>query len=146
MGLQTYMNEVETMFAKAICKACNVLSLRWIPTEEEHCLSLCEPQKPMGIYIVDFYMEDASNNKYVVEIDGHEAHKTKQQRYEDYVRERWLQKQQITVIRFMGSEVFVDADKCAKECLEIIDEYARHTTDRELYAFEAGCKCVSKSA
>lgn len=146
MGLQTSMNEVETMFAKAICKACNVLSLRWIPTEEEHCLSLCEPQKPMGIYIVDFYMEDASNNKYVVEIDGHEAHKTKQQRYEDYVRERWLQKQQITVIRFMGREVFVDADKCAKECLEIIDEYARHTTDRELYAFEAGCKCVSKSA
>lgn len=140
------MNSIENRFAAALCAECNVFSFEDMPNEEEHCLSLCEPQKPMGIYIVDFYMEDASNNKFVVEIDGHESHKTKQQRYEDYVRERWLQKQMITVIRFTGSEIFVDAKKCAKECLEIIDAYAEQTSGIEIHAFEIGQRCANKSA
>lgn len=140
------MNEIERKFAEALCRECGVDSLEDMPDEEEHCLSLCEPQKPIGIYIVDFYMEDCSNNKYAVEIDGHESHKTKIQRYEDYVRERFLQKQLITVIRFTGSEVFVDAGKCVKDCLEIIDAYAENTSGIEIHAFEAGRKCTDKSA
>ena len=140
------MNEIERKFADALCYECGVSFLDEMPSEEEHCLSLCEPQKPFGIYIVDFYMEDTCHNKYVVEIDGHESHKTKIQRYEDYVRERFLQKQMITVIRFTGSEVFVDAEKCVKECLEIIDAYATETTERDIQCFEAGQSCARKSA
>jgi very-short-patch-repair endonuclease len=140
------MNEIERKFADALCRECGVHFLAEMPSEQEHCLSLCEPQKPIGIYIVDFYMEDSTHNKYVVEIDGHESHKTKEQRYKDYCRERFLQKQFITVIRFTGSEVFVDADNCAKECLEIIDSYAQQTSDLELRSFEIGQRCAGKSA
>lgn len=140
------MNEIERRFAAALCRECQVDSLEDMPNEEQHCLSLCEAQKPIDIYIVDFYMEDCNNNKYVIEIDGHEAHKTKEQRYKDYVRERFLQKQLITVIRFTGSEVFVDAEKCVKDCLEIIDAYAENTSGIEIHAFEAGRRCANKSA
>ena len=140
------MNDIERKFAEALCRECDVKSLEDMMDEEQHFLTLCDPQKPIGIYIVDFYMEDCSNNKYVVEIDGHESHKTKIQRYEDYVRERFLQKQLITVIRFTGSEVFVDAEKCVKECLEIIDAFAEDTTGIEIHAFEVGQRCANKSA
>ena len=115
------MNKIEKKFADALCRACDISSLDEMKNEEEHCIALCLPQHPIGIYIVDFYMQDSFKNKFVVEIDGHESHKTKLQRYEDYVRERFLQKNRIEVIRFTASEVYVDADKCAEECLEIID-------------------------
>ena len=140
------MNEIETKFAEAILTECNVPSFEDLPDEDEHLLALCEAQKPIVIYIVDFYMEDCEGNKFVVEIDGHESHKTKQQRYEDYCRERVLQKQLITVIRFTGSEVFVDAERCAKECLEIIDAFALYTSGIQIRSYEAGQRCASKSA
>lgn len=116
------MNEIEKKFADALCRACDVLSLDGMEHEEEHCVHLCLPQHPIGIYVVDFYMEDSFRNKFVVEIDGQESHKTKLQRYEDYVRERFLQRNRIVVIRFTASEVYVNADKCAEECLKIIDD------------------------
>jgi len=132
------MNEIERRFAAALCRECQVDSLEDMPDEEQHCLAECTPQYPIGIYIVDFYMKDCESNEFVVEIDGHDSHKSKLQRYEDYVRERFLQRKLITVIRFTASEVFVDADKCARECLEIIDEHATETNLISFKAFVAG--------
>jgi len=132
------VNAIEEKFAAAICQECNVSSLEDMIDEEEHCLSKCVAQFPIGIYVVDFYMEDCESNKFVVEIDGHDSHKSKLQRYEDCVRERFLQKHLITVIRFTASEVFVDAGKCARECLEIIDAYATETNRISVKAYEVG--------
>ena len=140
------MNDIERKFADALCRECFVDSLEDMPDEEQHCLTECIPQYPIGIYIVDFYMKDCDSNEFVVEIDGHDSHKSKLQRYEDYVRERFLQRKLITVIRFTASEVFVDADKCARECLEIIDEYATQTNSIAVNAYEAGKRSARTEA
>ena len=59
--------------------------------------------------------------KFAVECDGHEFHeKTKEQVRNDRKRERFLMKNGYTVIRFAGSEIYDDAQKCALEVWEII--------------------------
>jgi len=80
-----------------------------------------KPQVAIGIYKVDFlYHEDC-----VIEIDGHENHKTKEQREYDYTRERYLMKKGYKVIRFMGTEVFLDPHKCVMEMIEIGGSFQR---------------------
>lgn len=74
-----------------------------------------QSQAVIGIYKVDFLVSD----KYVVEIDGHEFHKTKEQRETDYKRERYLIKRGYIPIRFTGTEVFLEADKCVQEVNDI---------------------------
>jgi very-short-patch-repair endonuclease len=74
-----------------------------------------ESQKPIGIYRVDFLFKKTL----VVEIDGHESHKTKEQRYEDYTRERFFLKKGYAVLRFMASEIFVDPESCVKEMIQV---------------------------
>lgn len=85
---------------------------------------LCElyAQYPVDIYIVDFLLDtyDPIMPKYIIEIDGHEYHKTKQQRHNDYERERFLQQKGYRIIRFTGSEVFVNPRKCVYETIQII--------------------------
>lgn len=66
------------------------------------------PGVVIGPYQVDFVCFQTV----VVEIDGHEYHKTKEQRSKDYKRERFLQKEGYTVVRFMGTEVFLEPDAC----------------------------------
>ena len=58
----------------------------------------------------------------IVEIDGHESHKTKEQRYADYKRERFFLHRGYHVMRFTGSEVFVDPLKCVMEADDYIEE------------------------
>ncbi|WP_421662298.1 DUF559 domain-containing protein [Lysinibacillus telephonicus] len=61
--------------------------------------------------------------KFAVECDGHEFHeKTKEQVRSDRFRERCLMKEGYTVVRFAGSEIFDDAQKCALEVWEIIEK------------------------
>ena len=55
-----------------------------------------------------------------VELDGHEYHKTKEQRQDDARRDRWLNARGIRVIRFTGSEVYADADRCVRELLDVV--------------------------
>jgi very-short-patch-repair endonuclease len=57
-----------------------------------------------------------------VELDGHEYHKTKEQRGKDAARDRWLLSRGIRVVRFTGSEVYADADGCVRELLDVIRE------------------------
>lgn len=111
------MNDIETMFYNA-----------WIERGEEEKKrgirsARIRPQVPCGGYIVDFvvdYRFQVDTIKVAIEIDGHESHKTKAQRLNDYARERFLMKKNMLVIRFTASEVFVDAAACVDEVWQII--------------------------
>lgn len=87
-------------------------------------------QVPVGPYRVDLLIQDATLPAeigpwrfMVVECDGHDFHeKTKQQARRDKQRDRFLQSRGFKVLRFTGSEIWEDPDKCADE---IISELAR---------------------
>ena len=116
------MNEIERQFIETFD---NLNELGVIET----CFSL-ESQKSIGIYKVDFLYGTC-----VIEIDGHEYHKTKEQREHDYKRERYLMKKGYNVIRFMGTEIFLDPIKCVTEAIEFGEE----VTERDR-AFNYICK------
>jgi very-short-patch-repair endonuclease len=68
-------------------------------------------------YKIDF----ADVDKHVaIEVDGHEYHSSREQRTHDAQRERLLQKLGWTVIRFTGSEIYSNANKCLDELIELI--------------------------
>jgi very-short-patch-repair endonuclease len=56
----------------------------------------------------------------VVELDGHEYHKSKEQRTSDAKRQRWFEARRIRVLRWTGSEVHQNAQECVRELLEIV--------------------------
>lgn len=70
------------------------------------------PQHSVGKYRLDFALPD---KKIAIELDGHEYHKTKYQRTHDAQRDRWLYGQGWHVLRFTGSEIYKDLDKCIDE-------------------------------
>ena len=51
----------------------------------------------------------------VVELDGHEGHKKREQRGDDSKRERWFKARRMSTIRWTGSQVFADAAGCVDE-------------------------------
>lgn len=112
------MNEIEQRFYDA-----------WISSEEPETI---ESGKVIGPYKVDFLIYGDA----VIEIDGHDSHKTKEQRDYDYKRERYLQSQGYIVIRFMGTEVFLSANKCVEESINIACLFDEKIVD----AFEEGAK------
>ena len=61
------------------------------------------------IYIADFCIGVLDGKDIIVEIDGQETHKTKEQRYKDAEKGRFFVKNGYIVIRFTASEVYVDA-------------------------------------
>lgn len=110
------MNQIETRFYETFRQK--------FPDEfEAYCL---EPQHVIGIYKVDFLYD----NEYVIEIDGHDYHKTKEQRHYDYNRERYLIKRGYKVVRFMGTEVFLQPENCVQELLDIQQEDIWRFMDR----------------
>lgn len=56
----------------------------------------------------------------IVELDGHESHKTREQRTKDAQRQRWFEARRIQVLRWTGSEVHHGAEECVRELLEIV--------------------------
>jgi len=78
-----------------------------------------KPQEWIGEYRVDFSIKD---KKVVVELDGHDYHKTKKQRQNDAKRQRKLQKQGYTVVRFTGNEINNDVSGCISEVLDILEK------------------------
>jgi very-short-patch-repair endonuclease len=48
----------------------------------------------------------------VVELDGHEGHKSREQRSHDYERQLWFEKKGIPVVRFTGGR-FEAPDRCS---------------------------------
>ncbi len=58
----------------------------------------------------------------VVELDGHDFHeKTKEQASKDKARDRAMQKEGWAVLRFTGSDVFADPERCLAEICQFID-------------------------
>jgi very-short-patch-repair endonuclease len=80
-----------------------------------------EPQRRIGQYVMDFAVR---GREVGIEIDGHDSHKTKEQRTHDAQRQRYLEKLGWKVVRFTGTEVFSDAAKCVQELLELLDAWA----------------------
>lgn len=78
----------------------------------------------IGPYKVDFTYGDC-----VIELDGHDYHKTKEQRDSDYKRERYLQKLGYTVIRFTGTEVFLEPRKCIIDMITINNLFEQKLID-----------------
>jgi len=107
------MNNIEQMFYDAWQAESNY------PKNELCCEHSLIPQIVIGIYRVDFVADD----NVVIEIDGHDYHKTKEQRESDYKRERYLMRKGFTVIRFTGTEVYLSPNECALEALRIADDY-----------------------
>lgn len=116
------MNDIERKFYEALHDVARVE----IGYERQYppCyFRLVSPQTPIDLYIVDFYIETWFGSKVAVEIDGQEYHKTKEQRFHDYQRERYLQKRNVQVVRFTGTEVFINAEACVENLLEILQEW-----------------------
>ncbi len=67
-------------------------------------------QKPIGNYIVDFYCKKAC---LVIEIDGY-SHSFSQKRKRDMTRQRFLEKMNLTVLRFSETEVLKEIDQVLK--------------------------------
>lgn len=76
-------------------------------------------QGPDRVYRPDFIVF-YDGRGVVVELDGHEGHKTKEQRNDDSKRERWFQSKGLTVIRWTGSQVYADPDVCVQQLLVIL--------------------------
>jgi len=103
------VNEIEEKFSKAFDSLQDMF-------DEDLVFLYLHSQVVIGIYVVDFIV----NGKYIIEIDGHEWHKTKEQREFDYKRERYLLKRGYTVLRYTGTEIYLSAKECAKEARDII--------------------------
>ncbi|WP_217915421.1 endonuclease domain-containing protein [Miltoncostaea marina] len=55
-----------------------------------------------------------------VELDGHDAHKTKEQRSKDAERDRWLNARGIRTLRWTGSDVHRNPQACVRELMDIV--------------------------
>jgi len=55
-----------------------------------------------------------------VELDGHESHKTKEQRIRDAKRDRWFMARGVRTLRWTGTEVHANAQECVKQLLDIL--------------------------
>jgi very-short-patch-repair endonuclease len=76
-------------------------------------------QLPIGKYRADFAFPD---HKFVVELDGHDYHKTKEQRGYDAQRDRFISREGWQVLRFTGSEIWRDPASCIKEVCQMCQE------------------------
>jgi hypothetical protein len=63
--------------------------------------------------------------KVAIELDGYQYHSTKEQRNHDVQRDRDLMADGWQVIRFTGTHINKDVDKCVDEAAGLIDRWAR---------------------
>lgn len=95
---RTRVNQPDASFIEA--RLASALNAREIPYKREH---------PIGRFRADFaFLEQ----RLVVEVDGHEFHHTKKQRENDANRDRILTLLGWRVIRFTGSEIYRDVERC----------------------------------
>ena len=94
-------------------------------------------------YKVDFLVERVKPNKecknyrilnypIIVECDGFEFHSSKEQMNNDYKRENNLKSMGYNVIRFTGSQIFKEPEKCC----ELIYNLVKKAIDNEEYTEE----------
>ena len=85
------------------------------------------PQYNVLGYRIDFAIPD---KMIAIEIDGHEYHKTKEQRTYDAQREREIKLMlpaNWTVIRFTGTEIFNNPSRCVGEVLQFIQKISSNS-------------------
>jgi len=63
---------------------------------------------------------ELKGKKYVIELDGHEFHKTKAQRTNDYERENDLKELGYSVVRFTGNQIYNEPLTCVEKMYKII--------------------------
>lgn len=123
------MNEIEEMFYESFKEYVKIFEDNLL-TPDKRFDVFFKPQYCFGGYILDFVFDITFYNevpfRFCIEIDGQESHKTKMQRLNDYQRERYLQMHNFFIIRFTGSEVYVNAEQCANECCSIICKTLSH--------------------
>lgn len=78
-----------------------------------------EPQYEIGNFRVDFY-EPTTNT--VIECDGYDYHKSKEQVDADCKRMRKLTLLGCNILRFSGVEINKDPDECVREAIIIMDK------------------------
>lgn len=86
-------------------------------TLSEEDFNLFIPQYEILPYYVDFGIP---SKKIVVELDGHEFHSSKTQRTNDLKRQRYLQGLGWSVIRYTGTEIYKNLDRCVDDLLNLI--------------------------
>lgn len=94
--------------------------LTWLTLAPTDLMSIA-PQHIIGRYRADFAVTSA---RVVIEIDGHDYHKTKAQRTADAARERAIRLMGWDVIRFTGSEIYNNAIECVFQAIEIVKSKA----------------------
>ena len=105
-----------------------------------------EREVQLGEYRVDFFVR---NSKLVIELDGHDYHKTKEQRTRDAQQMRYLLGLGYHTIRYTGTEIFNNADACISGAITFIKQfsidipsqdielkYGRLMTEREIDKYE----------
>ncbi len=75
-------------------------------------------------YRVDFFVR---RKRLIIELDGHNYHKTKEQRTKDAKRQRFLERKGYRVIRFTGTEIYKDATKCVRETIDFLNTLSDST-------------------
>lgn len=102
-----------------------------------------DEEEQVSRYRVDFIDE---SRKLIIELDGHESHKSKEDRTYDAKRDRQLQREGYTVIRFTGSEIYKNSASCVDEVLQVTNAIEPDVIpDGALYIdWQFFCKRVSK--
>lgn len=102
-----WLTPIEAPFYDALAETGLTFSVQpWIETAGER----------IRTDFVVFY----SGGMVALELDGHDFHKTKEQRSKDAARDRALQKRGFRVVRFTGSQVHQSVDECIKELRDVL--------------------------
>lgn len=89
-------------------------------------IGVITPQVDESPYRVDFSLaeiEEAPGLRIAIEVDGHDYHKSKEQRDHDYKRDRYLMARGWQIIRFTGSQVYNDPQACTHETVDLVRQY-----------------------
>lgn len=80
-------------------------------------------QFSIGRYFVDFAFPE---DRIAIELDGHDFHKTKEQRTSDAQRQRWLELNGWRLIRFTGSEIHNNVESCVNQTIRYLEQVRNH--------------------
>ncbi len=92
-----------------------------------------ESQVWISSYRVDFLVR---SKNIVIELDGHEYHSSRQHRTKDAQRERYLQRLGYSVVRFTGTEINSNPQKCVQEVVEFINSLEKQVRDEDIQTNE----------
>lgn len=76
-------------------------------------------QFSVGRFFLDFAFP---GDRVAVELDGHNYHKTKEQRTADAQRHRWLELNDWRVIRFTGTEIHHNVASCVQQTIQFLEK------------------------